>query len=252
MHRAPVITAVLLVVILAACGEDTPSASRTVAEPTATPPATPAPSPTVAPTPTATPGDTATPEGWRRVAVAERGFSIAVPEDWEELSPDVLTGSGAMERMLEANPEAEAAVEQAISLIEGGEIALFLFDTGQTWATTGFATNVNVINIGPVIGSAEDAAIEIANAIRQEVPITGEVEAETLTLPSGEAVRIGYEWEVAGGANDATPVQVSQYAILGRSGTGFIVSMSVASAVADRYDDTFRQMAESFREDPAP
>lgn len=256
MRRPHSTTAALVVTVLAACASDVPSPSPTAAEPTAVPTATPEPTTTASPTPTATPDaatpDAATPAGWRRIAVTERGFSVAAPEGWEEISPDVLTGSGTMERMLEANPEAEGAVEQAITLIERGEIALFLFDAGETWGSTGFATNVNVVNIGPIAGTAEEVAEEIAGAITAGLPVIGEVATETVTLPAGEAARIAYAWEVADAAADGIQVDVVQYAILGRSGAGFIVSMSAAAPVADRYDDTFRQMAESFREDPEP
>lgn len=236
--------------VLAACGEESPSPTPDTAPTGAptTPPGTDATA-SASPSPDGTPtADAGTPEGWQRITVAEQGFSLAVPPDWEELSPDVIGDSGVMEQMMEANPDAAAALEQAQAAIAGGQIALFAFDTGDEGIESGFATNLNAINVGPVEGTAEEAADEVAEAIRQQIPITGEVETETASLAAGEAAVVHYEWEVDDGAGTVTTVTVAQYAIIGDSGTGFILSMSTGSATAARYEEIFRQIAESFRE----
>lgn len=251
MHSTTrILPAFVLGFVLAACGQDaptpTPTPATTSLSPSPTLGETASPSPTVAESPS--PGADA-PEGWRRIGVAEQGFSIAVPEEWEELSPDVISDSGVMEQMLEANPDAAVALEHAQVAIESGQIALFAFDTSG--AETGFATNLNVINVGDDVqgSTAEQAAEEIAEAIRQEIPIVGEVETETTTLPAGEAAVLNYEWQVDDGQGTVTTVTVSQYAIIADSGTGFILSMSAASDTVEAYRETFREIAESFREE---
>ena len=241
-----------LSLVLAACGEESPSPTATEAAPAGTPTASPATDATesASPSPDATTtADAGTPEGWQRVTVAEQGFSLALPQDWEELSPEVIGDSGVMEQMMEANPDAAAALEQAQAAIASGQIALFAFDTSDEGIESGFATNLNAINVGPVEGTAEEAADEVAEAIRQQIPITGEVETGTASLPAGEAAVVHYEWEVDDGEGTVTTVTVAQYAIIGDSGTGFILSMSAGSDSAERYDEVFRQIAESFREE---
>ena len=241
--------AAVLSLVVAACGQDSPTPAPTTASPTVvatsevTTRASASPSETASPT-----GDADTPAGWQRITVAEQGFSIAVPAEWEELSPDVIDDSGVMEQMLEANPEAAVALEQAQVAIERGQIALFAFDTAEP-AETGFATNLNVINVGPVEGTAEQAADEVAESIRQQIPIIGDVETSTTSLPAGDAAVLGYEWQVDDGQGTVTTVAVSQYAIIADGGTGFILSMSAASDAAGAYEDVFRQIAESFREE---
>lgn len=246
--------ALLLALVLAACGQDTPTPTPTISEA----PISPSPATTseatesASPSPETTPsGDTGAPEGWQRITVAEQGFSLAVPPEWEELSPDIIGDSGVMDQMMEANPDAAAALEQAQAAIASGQIALFAFDTSDEGIESGFATNLNAINVGPVEGTAEDAAAEVAEAIRQQIPVTGEVETATTSLPAGDAAVVHYEWEVDDGAGTVTTVTVAQYAIIADSGTGFILSMSAGSESAARYEETFRQIAESFREESA-
>jgi hypothetical protein len=239
------IAALALALVVAACGQDAP---------TPTPAATPSPTPVATPSPTlaATPSAEAdAPDGWRRISVAERGFSLAVPEEWEELSPAIIGDSGIMEQLFAANPDAATALEQARAALSSGQIALFAFDTDPAGLDSGFATNLNAIDVGPVEGTAEQAAEEVADAVRQQIPITGEVESDTVSLPAGDAALISYDWEIDDGEGSTARVSVTQYAILGASGNGYILSMSAASDEAGRYEETFRRIAESFREEPA-
>ncbi len=236
----------MLSLILVACGQDSPTPSPTITTSSA---ATASASPTIEPAQSPL-ADAATPEGWQRISVAEAGFSLAVPDAWQELSPDVIGDSGVIEDMLEANPDAAGALEQAQAAIASGQIALFAFDATDDGIDSGFATNLNAINVGgPVEGTAEQAAEEVAEAVRQQIPIIGEVGAEAVSLPAGDAALVRYQWEVADAEGTATRVAVTQYAIIASSGTGFILSMSAASDIAERYAGTFRQIAESFREE---
>jgi tetrahydromethanopterin S-methyltransferase subunit B len=92
----------------------------------------------------------------------------------------------------------------------------------------------------------------VAEAIAQQVPVVGDVETSTVTLPAGEAARIVYEWPIEDADGETTLVTVTQYAILADlSGNGFILSMSAASDRLAEYEDVFRQIAESFAEEPA-
>ncbi|HSK93548.1 MAG TPA: hypothetical protein VLA76_05765 [Candidatus Angelobacter sp.] len=243
------VPAVVLGIALAACG-DAPSPS-----PSATTSATVAPAPTEEPgtapaSPPATADEEGTPDGWRRTAVPEQGFSIAMPAEWQELSPDVLGDSASMDQLIEANPDAAEALRQAFGALASGQIALFAFDSTGDIDVTGFATNLNVINVGPVEGTAEAAAEEVAESIRQQVPIVGEVEAETTTLPAGDAALLHYAWQIDDGAGTVTTVEVTQYAIIAASGTGFILSMSALEGDAGVRAETFRLIAESIRELP--
>ncbi len=242
--------ALALGLVLAACGQEAPTPTASVAEVTptasATPTESPAPSRSAGGSPSAG-GDA--PAGWHRIAVAEQGFSLAVPDAWQELSPALIADTGLLDEVREANPDAAGALEQAQAAIEQGDIAVFAFDTDEERLASGFASNLNAINVGAVEGSAEEAAAEVAEAIRQQIPITGDVETRTMSLPAGDAAVLTYEWEIAAAEGDARPVRVTQYAIIGDSGDGFILSMSAAADVFADYEEVFVQIAESFREE---
>lgn len=188
--------------------------------------------------------DEGLPSGWTRVEVADEGFSIGLPEGWTELSADDLGASGIFEELQSANPEAAAALSQAQGAIESGQIALFAFDAEPAASTIRFATNLNVINAGATGGSASDTADQMAQAISAQVPVNGEVETDTVTLPAGEAGVVRYEWTVASGGT-STDVSVTQYAVLA-DGTGYILSFSAASDVIQDYRSLFEEIAESF------
>jgi hypothetical protein len=240
------IFAFLLAGALAACGQGEISPTDTQAtspSPMAT--ATPAPESRA---PAAT-SDASAPEGWERVVISDQGFSVALPEAWEPLTADALTESGALDEILEANPDATGPIEQARTAIMSGQLALFAFDGAAENIDSGFTANVNAINVGPVEGSAADAADAVAAEIEQQVPVTGEVETDTVTLPAGEAARIRYDWSVVNADGVPTNVSVTQYAIIGRS-SGYVLSMSAATETAADYEEVFRQIAESFVEDP--
>ena len=249
------IAAVVLAAVLVGCGPDTssPTPAGTPVVPTASPSATEPATDAAPPSPDASPSaDARTPDGWERIVVADAGLSVAIPGGWEQLSADVIGDSGLMDEMLAANPDAAAAIEQAQAAIAGGDIALFAFDASRESLESGFAANINAINVGDPGGTAADAAGEVAAVIEQQVPVVGEVETEVVSLPAGDAALVRYEWEVQDATGAAQRVAVRQYAIIGdRSGTGFILSMSAAADAVDAYEEVFRRVAESFAEEPA-
>ena len=242
--------ALLLGAILAACGQDAATPTGSVADPSPTASASPAASPDPSPSADGSPSAGAdAPAGWHRIAVTEQGFSLAVPDGWQELSPALIADTGLLEDVREANPDAAGALEQAQAAIEQGDIAIFAFDTDEERLASGFASNLNAINVGTVEGSAEEAGAEMADAIRQQIPITGEVETATASLPAGDAAVLTYEWAIAPTDGEARPVRVTQYAIIGHSGEGFILSMSAAADAFAEYEEVFVQIAETFREE---
>ena len=185
------------------------------------------------------------PAGWERVEVSDEGFSIALPNDWDELSAEDLGESGIFDELESANPEAADVLAQAQQAIESGQIALFAFDGEPDDPDSTFAANVNVISAGEVDGTAQEAADEMAEGIRAQVPVNGEVEAETVTLPAGDAGVVRYEWSISGGDGSSTDVSVTQYAVLA-DGDGYILSFSAATDTMTEYGPLFEQLAETF------
>jgi hypothetical protein len=197
--------------------------------------------------PTATPGETQSagdlPAGW--TPAGAEGFSMGVPEGWLELSADDLTDSGAIGAMASANPDLAPTLEQVRAAIESGQILLFAIDTEPSEPNTNFAANVNVLSGGETTQSAEDAASDMAAGIEAQLPVSGEVETDTASLPAGEAGIVRYEWTIT--TADGTPVDVTvtQYAVIA-GGTAHILSFTAATATLAEYGPIFEQMAESF------
>lgn len=188
------------------------------------------------------------PSGWTRVEVAAEGFSIGVPDGWQEISAEDIGESGAIGELASANPQVADTLGQAQAMLEAGQIAFFAVDTEPDDPSVGFAANVNVINAGGAAaasGDAEAAAEEMAAAIRAQVPVNGEVTTDTETLPSGEAGIVRYEWSIAGADGAPIDVAVTQYAIVA-GGSGFVITFSAPAAAADQYAPVFAEMAASF------
>ena len=66
---------------------------------------------------------------------------------------------------------------------------------------------------------------------------------------SSEAALIRYDWSVVNVEGEPTNVSVTQYAIIGQT-SGYVLSMSAATETAVDYEEVFRQIAESFVEEP--
>lgn len=185
--------------------------------------------------------------GWTRVTVADEGFSVALPEDWDELSAEDLGESGIISDMASANPAVADTLAEAQTAIESGQIAFFAFDGEPEDASIPFAANVNVINGGATgpNDSAADAAEQMAEGIRAQVPVNGEVETDTVSLPAGESGVVRYEWTVAGANGVSTDVAVTQYAVIADR-MAYIVTMTAPAASDEHYGPIFEDIAESF------
>lgn len=231
--------AILPALLLAACGSTaspSPEPAASVAESVA-PTATPSPATTPSPT------DDEAPAGWTRVDAD--GFSLAIPDQWESVSAGEAIGP-ALDAMREANPDAAAAIDAAAAAIEAGQVQLFAFDPGPRTAETGFAANVNVINIGdPGSEDLDELAEAMASGIRLQIPTVGEIESDTASLPAGEALILRYPWTVNTPDGGAVDVAVTQYLVLGPEAR--IVTMTGLAEHAAEDAATWRAMAESFR-----
>lgn len=217
------------------------------------PSASPAPSalPTEAATtaPTASPRGTADPnslpDGW--VRVQGDGFSVDVPDSWRTISTADLVDAGAFDAMRAANPESAAVIDQAETAMRAGQIQLFAFDPGTRTAQTGFASNLNVIRIGDPGGEdVESLARQMASAIALQIPISGEVETETTTLPAGDAAVLRYRWTIGLPDGGSADVAVTQYLVVTVT-DGYILTMSGVSDFTADDSATWRTMAESLR-----
>jgi len=183
--------------------------------------------------------------GLTQVEVAGEGFSIGIPEGWTELSAADLEEAGGFDELESANPGVADALEQAQAAIESGQMAFFAADVEPQDASSAFVANVNVINGGPTTDLPPDAAEQMADGVRAQIPVNGEIETDSASLPAGDAAVLRYEWTVAGEDGSSTDVAVTQYALMA-NGSGYILTFSAPAETLAEYGPIFEQIAESF------
>ena len=244
-HLGATTLTLALSLILGGCGGGTPAAKAT---------STPGASATMVSAASESPtASTATPEadlpdGWRRITLAEKGFSLAVPAAWVDMSLGNL--SDGMDAIAGANPQIANIWNETRSAIENGKIALFAFDDRPEVATAAFRSNVNVISpSGALPGNDTEAlARQLAVEIKGQLPVVGEVQSDTTVVPAGKAAVIRYHWNLNLPGSGETPISVTQYLVVGER-RAFIVSLTSTVAQAGEYEPIFGQIIESLREE---
>jgi hypothetical protein len=244
-HGAPALT-LALAFILGGCGGSTPATDAT-----STPSSSAATASTASESPTS--ASTATPatdlsDDWRRITLAEKGFSLAVPVDWIDMSLANL--SGGMDAVVGANPQVAKIWTETRSAIESGKIALFAFDDRPEVANAAFRSNVNVISpTGALPGNDTEAlARQLAAEIKGQLPVIGEVQPDTTVVPAGKAAVIRYQWNLTLPGGGETLISVTQYLVVGER-RPFIVSLTSTAEQADEYEPIFQQIIGSLREE---
>lgn len=199
-------TIALLAVLVTACGGAAGSASPgTTAVPTTAAPASVAPA-TAAPasdapsaTPAATAGASLATSG--RVEVADKGFAVTLPDGWTRID---LT-SGDLEAILEAaggfNEELAALQSEQLKQLVKGGLVVFAFGPDAQ-------TNLNIMSL-PSGGLSLDL-LEQVNKAQVTQLADGEVIADRIELPAGEAIHFRYAVQ---GQGDQRP-SIEQFLML--------------------------------------
>jgi hypothetical protein len=156
--------------------------------------------------------------GWTLANEAEDGFSIGLPENWEESDFDV----------------GEAIKFQAI-------------DAGNDVASLPFVPNLNIVAEPLPVELSLDDYVQ-ANLSQLEIQLEGVVDLghERVSLPAGPAERVTYRFDIGAGDGEEFVVSVVQFILL-RDQTGYIFTFETAPAQATEYRALFEDMAETFR-----
>ncbi len=247
MHKLSSTVLLMLAALAALAAGCSGAASPSATTPSPTASASPTVSPTVAPTEavSSSPNTVGLPDGWTRVQ--GDGFSIGLPDAWESISAADIADSSAFDDLRDANPDAQAVIDQAETAMRTGQVQLFAFDPGPRTQASGFANNVNVIHVGDP-GDEELAALaeQVAEAVALQVPVEGRIRTATTTLPGGEAAVLRYRWTINTPGQGSFEVAVTQYLIV-TDGDGYIVTFSGLDADESRDRPTWEAMATSFR-----
>jgi hypothetical protein len=250
----PHISLVALSLVLAACQAVAPTpdpatptpdpATPTPVAASPTPPPSPSPSPSPTPEPVqptpeqVTPSPAPTLALTGRIASHEHGYAVTLPDGWirfelddeffdalaEELGSDETVG----EFMALFGEQLQAMFASGMSLVAFREDEL----------VTESATNVNVLVL-PSGGMSLDTLERLNLAQMQTLPgLTGEIEAERVHPPAGEALYLTY-----GIADDSVGSRLHQYVFVA---DGRQIWMTVTGREGDaRLEAEARAMAES-------
>ncbi len=243
-----VLSAVLILLAGLGCGgfslfAPTPTPTPT---PTSTPTATPTstPTPTFTPTPEAPAGATI-PEGWTLYEVDDEGYAIALPPNWEQIDIDPETLEASINAVADQNPELAGFLENQAAILTTQNISFFGFDLSKGSAFSDFVTNINII-VQPL-----EAEITMDFMLAMTVPmlenlfeLEQEIDQEIVTLSSGEAGRLQYGFEVAGG-NGQVQVIITQYIFIIDQSMYTLTLSTKTDEIQDR-EPVFEQIANSF------
>lgn len=203
-------TIALFAVLVTACGGAAGSASPgTTAVPTTAAPAsvtpttavptTAAPTSSVSGLPSATAGASLATSG--RIEVADKGFAVTLPDGWTRID---LT-SGDLEAILEAaggfNEELAALQSEQLKQLVKGGLVVFAFGPDAQ-------TNLNIMSL-PSGGLSLDL-LEQVNKAQVTQLSDGEVVADRIELPAGEAIHFRYAVQ---GQGDQRP-SIEQFLLL--------------------------------------
>jgi hypothetical protein len=182
------------------------------------------------------------------VQVDDPGFALAMPDGWITISGEDVTNTGIFEQLAEDNPEAAAAMEQARTAIESGQMSFLGVETGRRTIEAGFAANLNVVHVpDPGSFSAEEVAAQMKVALPLQIPGAKVVETETTDVPAGEAAIVRTHWTLKIGT-ESLALDLTQYMIL-TGGEGFILSFTAPRDTIGDYRDVWVDIAESFSVD---
>ena len=209
------IPAVLVALLLAACGASAGTAPK------------PTPSPSLE-------------SGWKLYSVTAEGFTIALPANWDKVDLNVEAADAAA--AFKDNPE-------FVKFIQGLQLNKYVkfFGVDHQTISSDFATNVNVIAVSlPASMTTLDQVVtaELATYKRLQISPT----QQRIHLSGGDAEQLDYNLtpNTASGAKVLTAVKQYILVRLGANPTEFVISLTTKADQASSYEVTFGKIANAF------
>ncbi len=259
IRERSLLVVVILLVLATGCGA--PAVEPTAIPPTPVPPtATPVPpTPTPVP-PTETPAPpTNTPasgssgllppseEGWEVYEMADNGYAISLPEEWEKIDLDPQTISATVAVLKEGNPELAELVEgYAGSVFQSGG-SFFAFDLGSNSLSSGMMANVNVLQQDLGADLSIDFIIQLsAGQIENLANVVPPVESDVVEVPAGEAGVLRYKMTLNQVGGISVTMSAVQYVFI-KDQVMYILTMGAPTEQEAAYLPLFDKIAQTFR-----
>lgn len=167
--------------------------------------------------------------------VPSAGFSVGVPPDWEALSADEHATQEQIEDALGDNPLLRPYLEAM-----AGEDSLVKFVAIDADAESEVRTSFNVVVESPPAGVTREQYFDASRAVVDQIAPGSEIDAEQISLPAGEALRVSYEHSQLG-----PPLGVVQY-VLFEGGKGYALTFTTLPDELSRRAAAFERSARSF------
>jgi hypothetical protein len=167
--------------------------------------------------------------------VPSAGFSVGVPPNWEALSADEHPTQEQIEELLGDNPALQPYLEAM-----AGEDSLIKFMAIDPDAGSDVSTNLNVVVESPPAGFTREQYFDASRAQIDQIFPESEIDAEQVSLPAGEALRVSYEHSQFG-----SPLGVVQY-VLFEGGKGYTLTFTTLPDELSRRAAAFERSARSF------
>ena len=209
----------VLTLVAAACGgAPAASAPTSTSQPAATASAAPSAeaSPTVAAT--ASPTAAASVATTGRIVVPDHRFAVTLPEGWTRIDLQAQDIDAMLDAAGSMSPDLADLYSQQIRAMAAQGLVVFAFGPDAS-----MGSNLNILS-APSLGLSLDF-LEQANLAQLKTMTNGEIAAERVQLPAGEAIHLSYS--MSAGTGMPSP-SIEQYFLL-NGDKQLVVSLTNAS-----------------------
>jgi len=185
--------------------------------------------------------------GWTLANVQKEGFAIALPPGWIEFDLSQSDLESAFSEMSQANPQMANALSGQIASLAAQGIKLYAVESAANYASTGFASNLNIIKQPvPDDMTLDQLAKQSLDEIKKQLNLTQDIKffKNRLNINSGEAERVQYSLNINLPAGKSLPASFSQYISI-YGGNAYILTYTTTDAQFDQYSVLFDKSAKS-------
>ena len=185
--------------------------------------------------------------GWTLASVKNEGFAIGLPPGWVKFDLSQNDIQSGFSEMQQANPSLASSLSGEMASMAAQGIKLFAVDKYGNFASTGFATNLNVIKL-PLPGDvsldelSQKAVDEIKQQLHTDTPI--QFFKNRMDLNSGEALRLQYTININKPTGGSLDVSFTQYLAVA-DGSYYVVTFTTTDNEFPTYASAFDKSAKT-------
>jgi hypothetical protein len=185
--------------------------------------------------------------GWTLATIKSEGFAIGLPPGWVKFDLSQNDLQSGISEMQKANPNLASALTGEMASMASQGIKLFAVDKYGNFASTGFATNLNVIKLElPGDTSLDQLSEQSVNEMKQQLHTDTPIKffKNRLSVNSGEALRLQYSININTPAGKALDVSFTQYLVI-NDGYYYIVTFTTTDGEFAGYANAFDKSAKT-------